>query len=152
MLVGLLMTFVGKEPAGPGMLPNMEQTWANLREGLLVITGGLGCSLLLSMWLRRFLPKLPYFHRLILTATSGGNSHASEPGELPQGNLWPGVGTQGKAVTELKPGGSAEFMDLSLGDVRTIAVISESGYVPAGSKLVVRESRANHVLVRPVIA
>jgi hypothetical protein len=152
MLVGLLMTFVGKEPSGPGILPNMAQTWANMREGLVVITGGLACSLLLSMWLRRFLPNLPYFNRLILTATSGGIASGHEVREFIAGNQWPGVGTQGKAVTELKPGGSAEFMDVSLGDVRTIAVISESGYVPAGSPLVVRESRANHVTVRPVTA
>jgi membrane-bound serine protease (ClpP class) len=152
MLVGLLMTFVGKEPAGPGVLPNMEQTWANLRQGLLVITAGLACSLLLSMWLRRFLPNLPYFHRLILTETNAGTASSSNGPDLQPGNMWPGVGTLGKAVTELKPGGSAEFMDLSLGDVRTINVISESGYVPAGSALVVRESRGNHVLVRPVTA
>jgi membrane-bound serine protease (ClpP class) len=150
MLGGLLMTFVGKEPSGPGFLPNMAQTWANVRQGLLVITGGLACSLLLSMWLRRYLHKLPYFHRLILTATSGGIASGHEATEFVAGNQWPGVGTQGKAVTELKPGGSAEFMDVSLGDVRTIAVISESGYIPAGSKLVVRESRANRILVRPV--
>jgi len=142
---------VGKEPSGtPGVLPRFEGTWASLREGLLVITGGLGCSLLLSMWLRRYLPKLPYFHRLILTATSGGPASGASPADLPPGNVWPGVGTEGRAVSELRPGGQAEFLDLSLGDVRTIGVISESGYVPPGSKLVVRESRGNRVVVRAV--
>jgi membrane-bound serine protease (ClpP class) len=144
MLLGFLLTFVGQEPAGvPGVLP---QTWANLRTGVLVITCSLVAWLLLSMWLRRYLPKLPYFNKLILTATSGGEI-ASAVNILPE-NRWPGVGTEGKAVTDLRPGGSAEFLDLSAGDARTIAVISESGYVPAGSKLIVRESKGNRIVVR----
>ncbi len=150
MLIGLLMTFVGKEPSGlPGGLPRLGETWAHVRQGLIVITGGLACSLLLSMWLRRFLPRLPYFNRLILNATSGGTMMLDEAAVPPENN-WPGVGTVGRAITELKPGGSAEFTDLAVGHARAVAVISENGFVAPGAKLVVLESRGNRVLVKAV--
>jgi membrane-bound serine protease (ClpP class) len=150
ILAGLLLTFVGPEPGG-GVVPNSDQSWANLRHGALAITGGLTASLLLSFWLRSFLPKLPYFNRLILTTTSGGDQLAlNNTAAVPPENSWPGVGTSGVAVTDLRPGGSAEFLDLSLGDTRPVAVVSESGYVTAGAKLIVRESRGNRIVVKPV--
>jgi membrane-bound serine protease (ClpP class) len=151
ILGGLLLTFVGREPSGmPGVLPHFEETWRHVRQGLIAITGGLTASLLLSIWLRKYLPKLPYFNGLILTTTSGGTSPAlaANAADVPPQNNWPGVGTVGRSVTELKPGGSAEFMDLSLGDSRIIAVISESGFIPPGSNIIVRESRGNRVIVR----
>ena len=46
------------------------------------------------------------------------------------------------------PGGSAEFPYAD--DRRTTAVISDSGYVAAGTKLLVREVQGNRVVVRPV--
>jgi membrane-bound serine protease (ClpP class) len=147
MLGGLLMTFVGPEPAGlPGVMPHLGQTWMNLRNGVIVIICSLIGWLLLSVWLRRFLPKLPYFNRLILTTTSGGELRSGT--DIAPENAWPGVGTEGKAVTDLRPGGSAEFVDLSVGDRRTVAVVSESGYVSAGSRLIVRESKGNRIVVR----
>jgi membrane-bound serine protease (ClpP class) len=149
MLLGILMTFVGKEPTGtPGWLPHFGETWQHVRQGVLVITAGLASSLLLCAWLQRYLPKLPYFNRLILNATSGGTAGILASSDVPPENAWPGVGTVGRAISELRPGGSAEFVDLSVGDSRIIAVISESGYVPQGSNIVVRESRGNRVIVR----
>lgn len=148
ILGGLLLTFVGPNSGG-GIIPNSESGWTNLRHGAMAITGGLAASLILSAWLRQYLPRLPYFNRLILTATSGGEVMRNTA-EIPPENNWPGVGTAGTAVTDLRPGGSAEFLDLSLGDCRPVAVVSETGYVPAGSKLIVRESRGNRIVVRPV--
>jgi len=69
---GLLLTFVGDTITMPGGL-QMPGTWVSLQHGLYVIVGGLVCSMLLSAWLRRYLPKLPYFNRLILTTNSGGS-------------------------------------------------------------------------------
>jgi len=55
---GLVMTFVPKEPGGmPGVLPSFEGTYAALRTGAVVVVGGLACSLLLWMWISRFLPR-----------------------------------------------------------------------------------------------
>lgn len=158
LFFGLLLTFVGQEPASPSWLPAMAGTWMNLRNGLGIMAAAMSVSLLLVMWLRRFLPQIPYFNRLILTAVSGGTvdqdqKRAPAPAPLiaPE-NLWPGVGTRGKAATDLRPGGSAEFFDFARGGTRAVAVISEQGYVNKGQEVIVREANGSHVVVQSVDA
>jgi membrane-bound serine protease (ClpP class) len=145
ILAALLMTFVGKEPTGlPGTFPSLGQSWIDLRTGMIAIIAALISSLLLSMWLRQFLPKIPYFKHLILPPVSGTPDSASP------NNSWPGVGTEGTALSDLRPAGKAQFADL-VGETRTIPVTSETGYLPAGTKLVVQQSNGGRlVVVRPV--
>jgi len=150
MLGGLLLTFIGPQ-AGGGVLPDTSGSWLNLKHGAMAIGGSIFASIFLAVWLQKYLPKLPYFNRLILTTTSGGAPMLNSASIAPE-NSWPGVGTAGVAVTDLRPGGSAEFLDLSVGNSRPVAVISETGFVPAGSKLIVRESRGNRIVVRPATA
>jgi membrane-bound serine protease (ClpP class) len=161
VLFGLVMTFVPKEPGGaPGVWPDMNSTWLALERGLAVVAAGLGCSVLLWLWMNRYLPKIPYFRRLILTNVSGGGRVDSEGAPLegkksvapPAPAGWPEIGSVGLAVTELKPGGKAEFYDQAIADRRVTSVISESGFVPQGSKIIVRAVGDNSVFVRPVQA
>jgi len=151
LIVGLVLSFAGSEPAGPGWLPQTQQTWELLEKGLLVVAGGFAGSLGLWIWLNRFLPSLPYFNRLILTATSGGGT--PPPSNLPPAreSAWPPIGAAGLATTDLRPGGSASFADGVLGDTRIVAVVSDSGYVSAGATLIVREVHGNRIVVRPVV-
>jgi membrane-bound serine protease (ClpP class) len=151
VVVGLVMTFV---PIGPGGLPstfgNLQLTWLALQKGLFVVAGGLGCSLFLWFWLNRYLPKLPYFNRLILSTDGaiGGMNRPVAAATASSARTWPMIGSAGRAVTELKPGGSAEFYDDMLADVRVISVVSDSGFVNPGSDVVVREVAGNRVVVR----
>jgi membrane-bound serine protease (ClpP class) len=142
VMVGLTMTFVGKEPSGiPGVLPGLQGTYQSLRQGTVIVICGMISSLLLWFWLQRYLPRLPYFNRLILPAGVGG---------LATENVvaWPAIGSRGRAVTDLKPGGSAGFADPSIDDVRITNVVSDSGFVSAGTDVIVREVEGNRVLVR----
>jgi len=144
VLFGLIMTFVPQEPGGPGFLPNMNATWYSLERGLAVVAGGLACSAFLWFWMNRYLPKIPYFNRIILTNISGGGTETA-PAAAPA--AWPTVGAVGMAVTELKPGGTAEFFDQTIADRRFASVVSESGFVPPGSNVVVRQVAGNRVVV-----
>jgi membrane-bound serine protease (ClpP class) len=145
VLLGLVMTFVPKEPSGvPGFLPEMQQTWIDLEHGLEVVAGGLVSSLFLWFWMNRYLPQIPYFRRLVLTNVSGGGTSPT----VADHPAWPAIGSVGMAVTELKPGGTGEFFDPGLSDRRTTSVVSESGFIPQGSKIVVREVANNHIVVR----
>ncbi len=150
LLGGLLLTFVGGDGTGPSLLPHTPQGWAGLRRGGEVIAGGLVGSLVIGTVLRSYLPRLPYLNRLILTTVSGNDPPLRHSAEVPPDNAWPGVGTTGVATTDLRPGGSAEFLDHATGDNRTVAVVSEAGYVTAGATLVVREAKGNRIVVRPV--
>jgi len=150
IVVGLLLTFMGPQVGG-GWFPKTDGAVTNLRHGAYALGGGFAASIFLTLWLQKYLPKLPFFGRLILTDTSNSQPMLNSAAVAPE-NAWPGVGTSGIAVTDLRPGGSAEFLDLSVGDNRPVAVISETGYVTAGSKLVVRESKGNRIVVRPITA
>jgi membrane-bound serine protease (ClpP class) len=152
ILFGLVMTFVGDEPVGvPGVLPSLAGTWTALRQGLIVVVSGLACSLLLWLWLQRYLPKLPYVNRLILTSTSGNvNVADSDLRGAVELVAWPAVGAVGTAITDLKPGGAAEFRDDAINDTRITDVVSDSGFVVAGQKVIVREVKGSRVVVRAV--
>lgn len=151
VLLGLLMTFVPKEPGNaPGLLPSLAGTWLALQNGLVVVVASLLASMGLCFWLSRYLPKVPYFNKLILTATSGGGANLDGQ-NLAQSEpllVWPRVGMTGTAITDLYPGGAASFTDDSLNDTRIVDVISESGYIDAGTKIVVREAEGTRVIVR----
>jgi len=152
VLGGLVLTFV---PFGPGGMPGsfgMASTWHGLERGLLVIASALICSMFLWAWLNRYLPKIPYFKGLILTTTSGAAAPVASAGR-PEAvsSVWPPIGSIGRAVTDLRPGGSAEFFDPTIADSRPAAVVSDSGYVLKGAKLEVREVGGTRIVVRPVV-
>jgi membrane-bound serine protease (ClpP class) len=155
MVGGLVLTFVGREPAGPGFWPELAGTWVNIRNGLAMVVTALLCSMVLSAWLRRYLPSMPYFNRLILTATTGNiDDTAAAPRALDAAAAddRPIVGAIGEALSELKPGGSAVFVDPNTGARRIYSVLSDVGYVARGTRLAVRTTGDNRIVVRPVVA
>jgi membrane-bound serine protease (ClpP class) len=142
VIFGLVMTFVPAGLNGPTYVPN-QANWPLMEKGILVVAAAMGSSVFLWFWLNKFLPKMPVLNRLILT-TATGNAAVTAP--LP--DRWPPLGAVGKATSELLPGGTAEFFDPALAGVRVAFVVSETGYVPAGSEIVVREVSGPSVVVR----
>jgi membrane-bound serine protease (ClpP class) len=140
---GLVMTFVGNAPGLPGLwdLPQIRQGVTN---GIMVVVGGLAVTALLGSMIRRFLPKMPFFRRLILATPAGGPVVA--PGTDPN-DVWPFAGTVGVATTDLRPGGSAEF---PYADARRTTAVVGNAYIEAGTKVAVVEARGNRVVVRPI--
>lgn len=147
MVGGFLMTFVPKEPSGiPGILPQMAGSYDALGRGFVTVTGGVVASIALWFWLSRYLPQLPYFNRLVLATGTldpavGAASISTE--------TWPPIGVSGEAQTDLRPGGSAAFYDLHIGDARNVSVICDRGFVRAGTKVQVVEVSGNRIVVRP---
>jgi hypothetical protein len=93
---------------------------------------------------------MPYFGKLVLTTTSPQPPRHAATLDATLNNPWPPIGTVGVAVTDLHPGGSAEFPDPAHGEKRIADVISESGYVTKGSVIAVRELRGAYAVVRLV--
>ena len=142
VIFGLVMTFVPAGLNGPTYVPN-HANWPLMEKGILVVAAAMGSSVFLWFWLNKFLPKMPVLNRLILRTTTG-NASAT----VPVSDHWPPLGAVGKATSELLPGGTAEFFDPVISDVRVAFVVSEAGYVPAGSEIVVREVSGPSVVVR----
>ncbi len=146
VVFGLVMTFVPAGFGGPSILPN-QTNWPLMEKGIIVVAAAMASSVFMWFWLSRFLPKVPLLNRLILTATSGNRPAA--PGATPTvSDPWPPPGAVGKALSELRPGGSAEFFDPSISDKRIAFVVCETGYVPAGTEIVVRQVDGPSIVVR----
>ncbi|MFI5378905.1 MAG: nodulation protein NfeD [Tepidisphaerales bacterium] len=148
-LGGLLLTFVAPEPGrSPLALPTLPGTWHSVQTGLAAIVGAMLASIVLCAILRRYLPSMPMFRKLVLT-TAVGETETAMAGSIsridPSEQL-PAIGAHGVAVTELKPGGSVQFHD-SAGAVHTVSVVSESGYVARGSGVVVVKIEGPTILV-----
>lgn len=150
ILGGLLFTFVAPEPGrSPFSLPTLPLTWTALRDGLLVIVAAMTASLLLAAWLRRYLPKLPYFNSLILS-TSVGDTETALAGSfsnIEPNDEVPAVGAGGEAVSDLRPGGTARFLDPA-GRSHLVSVVSDTGFVVRGTPVIVREVSGNRIVVR----
>jgi membrane-bound serine protease (ClpP class) len=148
---GLLMTFVPIEPGrSPFSLPSLGVTWQAAGNGVIVIGMATIVSGALAIWMRRFLPTMPYFRRLILTDVAGGAGvMATNPALGDDVATWPTLQSRGYAVSDLRPSGVAKFYDEAVGAERVVNVVSDSGFVPAGCRLRVREVAGNRVLVRP---
>lgn len=152
ILFGLLMTFVPPAPSGPGVLPTFQAGWDGLERGVILLVIGLTGGLIGASILARFLPKVPIFGRLILTRTiAGGVADSEQVQEVPgavASTTWVKIGSEGQAMTELRPGGNAQFTDPGTGARRMTDVISESGYLSAGTPIRVHEIRGSTVIVR----
>lgn len=149
-LLGLILTFVGPEPGLPGWRPNLPETWNMFQTGLLVVTGAMVASIIVSALLAQYIGSLPYLGKLVLTTTSPQPPRHAATLDAPLHRPWPEIGSVGVAVTDLHPGGSAQFPDPEHGQERIADVISESGYVVKGSPVTVRELRGAYAVVRTV--
>ncbi len=155
IVAGLALTFVPSEgpalPGGPSIIPQLPQTRDGLKEGLLIVTVGMVVSFALWVWLSKFLPRMPYFNRLILTTTVGSTPEAnSDPTREAVESTWPHVGAKGIASTDLRPGGMGRFYDTIINDERNVDVISDHGFVSAGSEIIVKAKNGREIAVRKV--
>lgn len=150
ILFGLTMTFAPPIRL-PGAPIGLGMDWSALLRGLVAVLGGLIASLLLWWWLSRYLTRVPYFNRLILQTSAGDVATVGMP-EPAVVAPWPQVGAVGKVVTDLRPGGTAAFLDETTSDTRTTDVVCDCGFVPRGTEVVVREVHGNVIVVRPVQA
>ena len=149
--VGLILTFAPGEPAGTGgILPALPATRLALQQGTIATLLGTVVSLALWFWFSRYLPKLPYFNRLVLQTSVGETLDPARDALRDQLDAaWPGVGATGVAYTDLRPGGVGAFRDDLINDFRNVDVVCDLGFVTAGSAVVVREKEGNRVVVRP---
>jgi membrane-bound serine protease (ClpP class) len=154
LLAGIVMTFVPSEapglPGGPSIVPQLQGTWTALKQGLLSVTLAMTASIILWVWLSRYLPSMPYVNRLVLSTSVGSTPDAdADTRREAVESAWPTVGTSGVAVTDLRPGGVARFYDPIVNDGRNADVICNYGFVSAGTALTVQRREGPSIYVKP---
>jgi membrane-bound serine protease (ClpP class) len=134
IIIGLLATFL---PFGE--LPSDSAAFFSaLQSGLMVVILGVATGTLIIALLIRYLRMTPGINRLMLAAVPA-TSLAESPSVQ---EVF--VGAVGRAVTDLRPAGKAQF-DECLTDV-----VSDSGFVPNGAPVQVLQISEHQVLVRPL--
>ncbi len=156
LLMGLVLTYVPSEaPALPtgdhNILPQLPQTQQALKEGLVISTIGLATSLGLWWWLSKYITKVPYMNRLVLTTSVGQTVEPQRDIAREQAeDAWPAIGVTGTVVSDLRTGGVARFFDPIVNDQRNADVVSDHGYVVAGTRVVVRAKEGTRIVVRAI--
>ncbi len=128
-----LSIFLSLTPGGPFF------NYENISIAIVQLTGALVGALILVFLLAKFLPKTSVFNRLILAdeekADQGFVSYPSEK-EL--------LGTEGVALTTLRPAGSAEF------NGKRVDVVADWEYIEKGKKIKVLRVEGIKVVVKEI--
>lgn len=143
VFMGIALTFVGPIKS-PGLPVGFGVDWNNLGRGMLASLAALFASGVMWMLLSKHLTKLPGFRNLVL------EEQEPTPQEQAIAAAWPEVGSVGVAVSDLRPGGTARFsITDAAGDTTNADVVSDRGFVTAGTQLAVVEASGNRIVVRP---
>jgi membrane-bound ClpP family serine protease len=138
MLAGLgLLTFE--------KIPQTGAEWGLFGVKVLQYLVGMMVAGLLAVVVAKFLPRIPYANRMVLTPpTETPDAERPEmivPGAAQASGLLGAVGT---AVTVLRPAGAVRFGD------QYVDVVTDGGYVQAGARVRVIEVEGNRIVVKEV--
>jgi membrane-bound serine protease (ClpP class) len=140
-VVGGLFGMLVRNGPGEAPWPADDDAWQILLDGLLSISAGVFGFLILAYWIGKRLPKTQLFRALSLAPVSAGQTMpisivAPNPAALIK------AGDRGQAITILRPAGQARFAG------QVVDVVSEGGYITAGSNITIRAIEGNRVIVR----
>jgi len=130
--------FLSLQPFGqPHDIMERDLLVGNLFDLIIVLVLVIAISFLLS----RFLPKIPFFSKLMLKADDDvGKTRKAATSEHTLRSL---LGERGPALTDLRPAGRAELLGAP------VDVVSNGRFLDRGTELVVLEVEGNRVIVGP---
>lgn len=125
-----------------GEIPDSGEDWMKLggkmAQYLFALIGGFFLALIIA----RYLPSLPIANRMFLPPVDDGTDGTGQvPGVAKAAAL---LGATGVTSTVLRPAGTVQFGD------EFVDVVTEGGYVPAGTKVQVIEVEGTRIVVKPV--
>jgi len=137
-LSGILMILGGMGLVAYGHWPTSPGEWMGLAQAMAPFGLSMVGSLILAGIVLRFIPRIPFFNHLILQRTSDPASVAPDPisGQM---HL---LGKTGKAVTALRPSGTALIQG------QYLDVISEGDFIEVDSPIEVIDLTHGRILVR----
>jgi membrane-bound ClpP family serine protease len=139
---GILCMLAGLGLVTLDRVPQTGADWGNLgvkvSEYMFAMMGSLGLSFLIA----RFLPKVPYANRLVLSAPSESVQAGSAlPGAVEAAELQGAIGTTN---TALRPAGVVRIGE------KFVDVVSDGGFIPAGSRVQVILVEGTRIVVKEV--
>ena len=137
MLGALLWAMIDRYP-GQRFLPTGEM----IRVPLMNLMIAIAATIVIALLLARFLPRTSVYKRFVLAAdVPSGPSLAGAPRDFgPAYDVSPG--TEGKAVTTLRPSGKAQFAD------HVVDVVTEGEFIAADTTVKVVSTDGMRVIVK----
>lgn len=135
MIIGLILSFQDFT------IPRTPYDSEVLRKNLFMIVSSFFCSGFVIVLLLKYMPGIPIFNRLVLTASEIPDYGFRDTGASFDTLL---IGKKGITITPLHPSGRIE-----LGE-KLLDVITEGEFVEKGKTVEIIEAKGNRIIVRPV--
>jgi len=140
-IFGILCMLAGLGLVTIDRIPQTINDWGMLGSKMAQYMFGLCGAFALAFGIARFLPKMPYANRMMLTPPT--EAADSLEGNLPGASEAAGLlGLIGTANTTLRPAGVVRFGE------KFIDVVSDGGYIPAGTRVKVIAVEGNRIVVK----
>jgi len=123
------------------IIPRNEYQMDQFLNTMLMLFGATIGMVVVATTLRRYLPQMPVFNRMLLEPPSEHEAAqlASRESLVNYEHL---LGLGGAAITKLTPAGKAQFQD------ELVNVVTEGDFIERGDSVVVVEVRGNRIVVR----
>ena len=125
-------------------IPQSSEGWLEFGGKMAQYLLGLAVGVGVAFFIAQYLPNIPGANRLVMgppTEAEDGAEVPALPGAALAASLLGAVGT---AVTVLRPAGSVRFGD------NFVDVVTEGGYVPAGTRVQVIEVEGTRIVVKEI--
>ncbi len=143
---GIILVVVSLALATLEKKPETSQEWMSFGRAVGTVGISLAGAVALAFVAAWYLPSIPYASRLVLKppADAQDGDDAAPAGYGPTAETAALLGVIGVAATTLRPAGIARFGD------DFVDVVTEGGFVDAGSRVQVVEIEGNRVVVKEV--
>lgn len=139
-ICGILAMLAGLGLVTLNRIPNSSREWEELGMNLSQYLFAMMGAFALAFTVARFLPKLPYANRLVLSAPAEASVGSSAlPGASEAAEY---MGSFGTATTDLRPAGVVRIGE------KFVDVVSDGGYVPAGTRVQVILVEGTRIVVK----
>ncbi len=140
---GVLLILAGIGLATLEKAPSSPEEWGTFASRLVQYGLTLVAAGAMSLFLARYLPKLPYANRLMLVPPADNPSLDNEPPSLPGAEQAAALlGLVGTATSMLRPAGMAK-----IGDVY-VDVVTEGDFIEPGTSIQVIEVEGTRIVVK----
>ena len=140
ILLGLLGMFVRSAP-GEFPWPKDPVAWDEFVDGMMGVAVGFVGFLIAAVFLTRYIDRIPFLRRFVLTEAVGSTATASRIPVETGGETAFTVGQAGRTITPLHPAGKAGF------DQRIADVITRGEFINKDVAVKVIEQHGNRIVV-----
>lgn len=145
MIIGLVASFIPSQPGHTGF-PLINQTFSALQTGMAVVVFGTTAAIAIILMLVKYLKFAPGLRRLQIELPTVSSVESTAQPAVGQGEVLSPeplfVGAVGRAISELRPSGKADF------DRRLFNVVAQGAYIARGSAIEVLQISENQIVVR----